>query len=51
MSSNVLIIGVVVLLIALIAAFAFIQTRPQKTWLGQLIDDSGGLGAVVGAFV
>lgn len=51
MSSNVVAIGAVAILVALIVAFAYLQSRPQRTWTGQLIDDLGGLPAIFGAFV
>lgn len=51
MSANVLVFGAVIVLVALIVAFVWLQSRPQESWLGGIIRDSGGLGGIVGAFV
>lgn len=50
MSNNVLIFAAVIVLVAAIAAFAYVESRPKRTLLDQL----GGLGGIVttvGAFV
>lgn len=50
MSGNVLALAAVAVIVALVIAYAWMETRPQRTWSGQLIDDLGGLGGIVGAF-
>jgi len=45
LSTNVLIIAAALVLVAAIAAFAYIQTRPKRTLLDQL----GGASGIVSA--
>lgn len=47
--SRTIIVAAVVILVALVVAWAYIATRPQKTWLGQTVEDFGGLPALIAA--